>query len=124
MRLKEKKVAEEIIAVTVGPTAAQEQLRTALAMGCDRAIHVVTTEETVPLHVAKLFQKIVEKEEPSMVLLGKQAIDDDCNQTGQMLAALMNWPQGVFASEVVVGDDGALTVTREIDGGMESLGMK
>ena len=95
VRLKEKKVATEIVAVTVGPTAAQEQLRTALAMGADRAIHVVTDKATLPLHVAKMFKALVEKEEPSMVLLGKQAIDDDCNQTGQMLAALMGWPQGV-----------------------------
>lgn len=124
VRLKEKKVASEIIAVTVGPTAAQEQLRTALAMGADRAIHVVTDKETLPLHVAKAMKALVEKEEPSIVLLGKQAIDDDCNQTGQMLAALLNWPQGVFASEVVVGDGGALQVTREIDGGMETVGMK
>lgn len=124
MRLKEKKVATEIIAVTVGPTAAQEQLRTALAMGADRAIHVVTDKETLPIHVAKLMKALVEKEEPSIVLLGKQAIDDDCNQTGQMLAALLNWPQGVFASEVVVGEGGALQVTREIDGGMETVGMK
>ena len=123
VRLKEKKVATELVAVTVGPTAAQEQLRTALAMGADRAIHVVTDAETVPLHVAKLFKALVEKEEPSLVLLGKQAIDDDCNQTGQMLAALMDWPQGVFASEIVV-DDGSLKVTREIDGGLETLGMK
>jgi electron transfer flavoprotein beta subunit len=124
VRLKEKKVATEIIAVTVGPTAAQEQLRTALAMGADRAIHVVTDKETLPIHVAKLMKALVEKEEPSIVLLGKQAIDDDCNQTGQMLAALLNWPQGVFASEVVVGEGGALQVTREIDGGMETVGMK
>merc|ERR1719375_2248838 len=124
VRLKEKKVASEIIAVTVGPTAAQEQLRTALAMGADRAIHVVTDAETLPLHVAKLFKVLVEREEPSMVLLGKQAIDDDCNQTGQMLAALMGWPQGVFASEIAIGDGGALSVTREVDGGLETLGMK
>ena len=124
VRLKEKKAATEIVAVTVGPTAAQEQLRTALAMGADRAIHVVTDEETLPIHVAKLFKELVAKEEPSVVLLGKQAIDDDCNQTGQMLAALLNWPQGAFASEVVVGDGGALQVTREIDGGMETVAMK
>ena len=124
MRLKEKKVAKEVVAVSVGPTAAQEQLRTALAMGADRAIHVVTDEATVPLNVAKLLKELVVKEEPELVILGKQAIDDDCNQTGQMLAALMNWPQGVFASEVSVGDGGELTVTREIDGGLETLGMK
>jgi electron transfer flavoprotein beta subunit len=124
VRLKEKKIVKEIVAVTVGPTAAQEQLRTALAMGADRAIHVVTDKETLPLHVAKLMKGLVEREEPSMVLLGKQAIDDDCNQTGQMLAALMGWPQGAFASEISVGDDGALSVTREVDGGLETLGMK
>jgi len=123
VRLKEKKVATEIVAVTVGPTASQEQLRTALAMGADRAIHVVTDEETVPLHVAKLFKELVVKEEPSLVILGKQAIDDDCNQTGQMLAALLDWPQGVFASEVVPAD-GEITVTREVDAGMETLKMK
>lgn len=123
VRLKEKKVATEIVAVTVGPTAAQEQLRTALAMGADRAIHVVTKEDTLPLHVAKIFKALCEKEEPSLVVLGKQAIDDDCNQTGQMLAALMDWPQGVFASELSLGDDGTLKVTREVDSGMETLQM-
>ena len=86
VRLKEKKVATEIVAVTVGPTAAQEQLRTALAMGADRAVHIVTDETTLPLHVAKLFKEVVTKEEPGMVILGKQAIDDDCNQTGQMVS--------------------------------------
>jgi len=124
VRLKEKMVATEIIAVTVGPTAAQEQLRTALAMGADRAIHVTTDEQTLPIHVAKLMKVLVEKEEPSIVLLGKQAIDDDCNQTGQMLAALLDWPQGAFASEMTVGEGGALSVTREIDGGMETVSMK
>jgi electron transfer flavoprotein alpha subunit len=86
VRLKEKKVAKEVVAVTVGPTAAQEQLRTALAMGADRAIHVVTDKETLPLHVAKVFKSLVGKEEPSLVILGKQAIDDDCNQTGALRA--------------------------------------
>jgi electron transfer flavoprotein beta subunit len=122
VRLKEQKVASEIVAVTVGPTAAQEQLRTALAMGADRAIHVVTDEPLVPLHVAKCFKGLAEKESPSLVILGKQAIDDDCNQTGQMLAALLGWPQGVFASELAP-KDGALTVTREIDSGMETIKM-
>ena len=102
IRLKEKKIAKEIVAVTVGPTAAQEQLRTALAMGADRAVHVITDGEVLPLNLAKVYKALVEKEEPSMVLLGKQAIDDDCNQTGQMLAALNDWPQGAFASELVV----------------------
>merc|ERR1719271_1308061 len=124
VRLKEKKVVKEIVAVTVGPTAAQEQLRTALAMGADRAIHVVTDAETVPLHVAKLFKALVEKEEPGLVILGKQAIDDDCNQTGQMLAALMGWPQGAFASQLTFKDGENVEVEREIDGGLETLAMK
>jgi len=124
VRLREKKVATEVVAVTVGPTAAQEQLRTALAMGADRAIHVVTDQETLPLHVAKLFQAIVAKEEPNLVVLGKQAIDDDCNQTGQMLAALMGWPQGAFASQLSFKEGGQMEVLREIDGGMETLAMK
>merc|ERR1719375_2857976 len=123
VRLKEKKVAKEVVAVSVGPTAAQEQLRTALAMGADRAVHVVTEEETLPLHVAKILKGLVGKEEPGLVILGKQAIDDDCNQTGQMLAALMGWPQGAFASELTV-KDGGLEVLREIDGGLETLAMK
>ena len=123
IRLKEKKIAKEIVAVTVGPTAAQEQLRTALAMGADRAVHVITDGEVLPLNLAKVYKALVEKEEPSMVLLGKQAIDDDCNQTGQMLGALLNWPQGVFASEIAI-DGESLKVTREIDGGLETLGMK
>lgn len=123
VRLKEKKVVSEIVAVTVGPTAAQEQLRTALAMGADRAIHVVTDAETVPLHVAKLFKALVEKEEPGLVVLGKQAIDDDCNQTGQMLAALVGWPQGAFASQLTFKDGGSVEVEREIDGGLETLAM-
>jgi len=122
VRLKEKKIATEVIAVSVGPTAAQEQLRTALAMGADRAIHVVTDEEIVPLNVAKLFAALVAKEEPSLVVLGKQAIDDDANQTGQMLGALLGWPQGAFASKVELAD-GKVRVTREIDGGLETLGM-
>jgi electron transfer flavoprotein beta subunit len=124
VRLKEKKVVSEIVAVTVGPTASQEQLRTALAMGADRAIHVVTDAETVPLHVAKLFKALVEKEEPGLVILGKQAIDDDCNQTGQMLAALMGWPQGAFASQLTFKDSENVEVMREVDGGLETLAMK
>ncbi len=124
VRLKEKKVATELVAVTVGPTAAQEQLRTALAMGADRAIHVVTDEQTLPIHVAKIFKALVEKEEPKLVVLGKQAIDDDCNQTGQMLSALLGWPQGVFASELAFKDGDGLEVVREIDGGLETVGMK
>lgn len=124
VRLKEKKVVSEIVAVTVGPTASQEQLRTALAMGADRGIHVVTDAETVPLHVAKLFKALVEKEEPGLVILGKQAIDDDCNQTGQMLAALMGWPQGAFASQLTFKDGETVEVEREVDGGLETLAMK
>mmetsp|Transcript_24303 Transcript_24303/g.49340 ORF Transcript_24303/g.49340 Transcript_24303/m.49340 type:complete len:252 (+) Transcript_24303:59-814(+) len=124
VRLKEKKIVKEIVAVTVGPTAAQEQLRTALAMGADRAIHVVTDVETVPLHVAKVFKSLVAKEEPGLVILGKQAIDDDCNQTGQMLAALMGWPQGAFASQLTFKDGENVEVIREIDGGLETLAMK
>lgn len=123
VRLKEKKIASEVVAMTVGPTGAQEQLRTALAMGADRAIHVITDAETLPLHVAKIFKALVEKEEPSVVLLGKQAIDDDSNQTGQMLAGLLGWPQGTFASEIAL-EGGGLQVTREIDGGLETLAMK
>jgi len=123
VRLKEKKVATEIIAVTVGPTASQEQLRTALAMGADRGVHIVTDAETLPIHVAKLMKAVCEKETPDVVILGKQAIDDDCNQTGQMLAALMEWPQGAFASELTI-KDGSLEVTRETDTGMETLAMK
>jgi len=118
-----KKVATEIIAVTVGPSASQEQLRTALAMGADRGIHVQTDAETLPIHVAKLFKAICEKESPDLVIMGKQAIDDDCNQTGQMLAALNGWPQGAFASELIV-EDGSLQVTREVDSGMETISMK
>ena len=100
--------------------AAQETLRTALAMGADRAILVQTDAELQPLAVAKTLKAIVEKEQPQLVILGKQAIDDDCNQTGQMLAALLGWPQGTFASKVVAGD-GGIMVTREIDGGLETV---
>ena len=120
VRLKEAGTASEVVAVSIGPAAAQETLRTALAMGADRAILVQTDAETQPLAVAKLLKALVDKEAPRIVLLGKQAIDDDCNQTGQMLAALLGWPQGTFASKLVPGD-GTLTVTREIDGGLETL---
>jgi len=120
VRLKEAGKATEVIVVTVGPTAAQETLRTALAMGADRGILVQTDAETQPLAVAKVLKALVEKEGPTLVILGKQAIDDDCNQTGQMLAALLGWPQGTFASKVVPGE-GSLTVTREIDGGLETV---
>ena len=120
VRLKEKGTADEIVVVSIGPAAAQEALRAALAVGADRAIHVLTDEEVQPLAVAKTLKAIVGKEQPQLVILGKQAIDDDCNQTGQMLAALLGWPQGTFASKVVAGD-GGITVTREIDGGLETV---
>ena len=123
VRLKETSKASEIIVVSVGPAAAQETLRTALAMGADRGILVQTESETQPLAVAKVLKALVEKEGPTLVILGKQAIDDDCNQTGQMLAALLGWPQGTFASKVVPGE-GAVTVTREIDGGLETVELK
>ncbi len=123
VRLKEAGKASEIVVVTVGPASAQETLRTALAMGADRAILVQTDAEVQPLAVAKILKALAEKEQPQAVLLGKQAIDDDSNQTGQMLAALLGWPQGTFASKVVAGD-GALTVTREIDGGLETVELK
>ena len=124
LRLKEAGGADEVVAVSIGPTQNQETIRTALAMGADRGIHIEAPHEVEPLAVAKLLKAVVEREEPGLVFVGKQAIDDDCNQTGQMLAALLNWPQGAFASELVVGDGGALQVTREIDGGMETVGMK
>jgi electron transfer flavoprotein beta subunit len=120
IRLKEKGIATEIVAVSMGPTAAQETIRTALAMGADRGILVQTDGELQPLAVAKLFKAIVAREAPQMVIVGKQAIDDDCNQTGQMLAALLGWAQGTFASKVAV-TEGGLEVTREVDGGLETL---
>ena len=120
IRLQEKGVATEIIAVSVGPAKAQETLRTALAMGADRAILVQTDDEVEPLAVAKILKGIADEEGPGLVILGKQAIDDDCNQTGQMLAALMGRPQGTFASEVTVEGD-SVTVKREVDGGLETV---
>ena len=120
IRLREKGVATEIIAVSVGPQKAQETLRTALAMGADRAILVMTDDEGEPLAVAKILKAIADEEAPGLVILGKQAIDDDCNQTGQMLAALMDRPQGTFASEVTVEGD-SVSVKREVDGGMETV---
>jgi len=120
IRLKEKGVATEIIAVSVGPAKAQETLRTALAMGADRAILIQTDEEVEPLGVAKLLAKVAAEETPGLVILGKQAIDDDSNQTGQMLAALLGWPQGTFASKVEVAGD-SVSVTREVDGGLETV---
>ena len=120
IRLKEAGKAEEIIAVSVGPQKAQETLRTALAMGADRAILVVTDEEVEPLAVAKILAKIVEEEQPQLVITGKQAIDDDSNQTGQMLAALLGWGQGTFAKTVELDSD-SITVKREIDGGLQTV---
>jgi len=123
VRLKEGGVATEILAVSIGPTQCQETLRTALAIGADRAILVETTAEVQPLAVAKLLKQIVEKESPQLVILGKQAIDDDSNQTGQMLAALLAWPQATFASKVKIAA-GAAEVTREVDGGLETIAIK
>jgi len=120
VRLKEKGIVTEIIAVSCGVTQCQETLRTAMAIGADRAILVETSEELQPLAVAKLLKALVDKEQPGLVLLGKQAIDDDCNQTGQMLAALGDMPQATFASKVEVAD-GKASVTREVDGGLETL---
>ena len=120
VRLKEKGIVTEIIAVSCGVTQCSETLRTAMAIGADRAILVETTEELQPLAVAKLLKALVDKEQPGLIILGKQAIDDDCNQTGQMLAALGDMPQATFASKVEVAD-GKATVSREVDGGMETL---
>jgi electron transfer flavoprotein beta subunit len=122
VRLKEKGVATEVIAVSCGVTQCQETLRTAMAIGADRAILVETAEELQPLAVAKLLKALADKEQPQLVILGKQAIDDDCNQTGQMLAALAGWPQGTFASKVEV-TDGKVAVTREVDGGLETVSL-
>jgi len=122
VRLKEKGVVTEVIAVSCGAQACQETLRTAMAIGADRAIHVNTDEELQPLAVAKLLKALVAKEQPQLVILGKQAIDDDCNQTGQMLAALCDLPQATFASKVEVAD-GKAQVTREVDGGLETLSL-
>lgn len=123
IRLKEKGVVTEIIAVSVGPAKAQETLRTALAMGADRGILVESDQDVEPLGVAKLLAKIVEEEAPGLVILGKQAIDDDSNQTGQMLGALTGWGQGTFASKVEVSGD-SVAVTREVDGGLETVSLK
>jgi len=127
MRLKEAGVATEVVVVSCGITACQETLRTALALGADRAILVETDVELQPLAVAKLLQAIVQKENPRLVILGKQAIDDDCNQTGQMLAALLGWPQATFASKVKINGTAngkAAEVTREVDGGLETIAIK
>ncbi len=123
VRLKEKGVATEIVAVSVGPSTAQEQIRTALAMGADRGILVETDAIVEPLAVAKILKALVAKEAPQLVVMGKQAIDDDMNATGQMLAALLGWAQGTFASKVEPAD-GGLKVTREVDGGLETIALK
>ena len=123
MRLKEAGKASEVVAVSIGPAACQETIRTALAMGADRGIHVETDQALQPLAVAKLLKAVAAKEAPGLVILGKQAIDDDCNQTGQMLAALLGWPQGTFASKLAFKDD-KLEVTREVDGGMQTVSLK
>jgi electron transfer flavoprotein beta subunit len=122
VRLKEKGVVTEVIAVSCGPTQCQETLRTAMAIGADRAILVESNEDLQPLAVAKLLKALVDKEQPGLVILGKQAIDDDCNQTGQMLAALADLPQGTFASKVEIAD-GKASITREIDGGSETVSL-
>ena len=126
VRLKEKKIATEVVAVSIGPKQAQETIRTALAMGADRGIHIETDmrtdSEMQPLAVAKILAKAAEEEEANLVILGKQAIDDDSNQTGQIMAGLLGWPQGTFASELNF-EDGAVNVTREVDGGLQTLKM-
>lgn len=123
LRLREAKVATEVVAVSIGPQKAQETLRTALAMGADRAILVKTEIAIEPLTVAKILKAIAEQEKPDIIILGKQAIDDDANQTGQMLAGLLGWPQGTFASKITP-TDGSLRVTREVDGGLQTVLLK
>jgi electron transfer flavoprotein beta subunit len=123
IRLKEAGKVTEIVAVSMGPAQCQETIRTALAMGADRGIHVLTDQVLEPLAVAKLLKALIAKEAPQLAILGKQAIDDDCNQTGQMLAALLNWPQATFASKLVLDSDKA-SVTREVDGGLETIEVK
>ena len=122
-RLKEKKICDEIIAVSIGSAKSEETLRTALAVGADKGILIETEEDVQPLEVAKILKEIIKKNNPDLVLMGKQAIDDDSNQTGQMLAALLGWPQGTFASKLEINGK-KINVTREIDGGLETLGME
>jgi electron transfer flavoprotein beta subunit len=122
MRLKEAGTVTEVVAVSCGVTQCQETLRTAMAIGADRALLVETDAELQPLAVAKLIKALADIEQPQLIILGKQAIDDDCNQTGQMLAALLDWPQATFASKVVI-EDGKAIVTREVDGGLETLSL-
>lgn len=123
LRLQESGSASEVVAVSIGPAKSRDTIRTALAMGADRGIHVLTEENTEPLGVAKLLKVIVEKEQPQLVILGKQAIDDDCNQTGQMLSALLGWAQGTFISGLEI-NDGSAEVIREVDAGLEKLVLK
>jgi electron transfer flavoprotein beta subunit len=123
VRLKEQGKATEIVAVSIGPAQAGETIRTALAMGADRGILVKTDTPVEPLAVAKILKQVVEQEKPDLVIMGKQAIDDDSNQTGQMLAALLGWPQGTFAFKVNVGES-TIDVTREVDGGLQTVGLK
>jgi electron transfer flavoprotein beta subunit len=123
VRLKEQGKATEIVAVSIGPQQAGETIRTALAMGADRGILVKTDATVEPLGVAKILAKVVEQEKPDLIIMGKQAIDDDSNQTGQMLAALLGWPQGTFAFKVNV-TEGSIDVTREVDGGLQTVGLK
>ncbi|MBA0615033.1 hypothetical protein Godav_015232 [Gossypium davidsonii] len=122
LKIKESGLAKEVVAVTMGPSNCVDTLRTGLAMGADRGIHVEAARDLVPLSVAKVLKKLVEVENPGFLILGKQAIDDDCNQTGQMIAALLGWPQGTFASKVVLDKEKQVaTVDREVDGGLETL---
>jgi len=123
VRMKEAGTAEEVVVVTAGPEEARQTLMTALAIGADRAVHVIADQDIQPLAVAKVLQSVIEQESPGLVILGKQAIDDDSNQTGQMLAALLGWPQATFASKIMLAD-GEAEVTREIDGGLETLTVK
>ena len=123
LRLKEAGGADEVVAVSIGPTQNQETIRTALAMGADRGIHIEAPHEVEPLAVAKLLKAVVEREKPGLVFVGKQAIDDDCNQTGQMLAALLGWAQGTFVSGIEIKGDSA-AIVREVDGGLEHLEVK
>ena len=122
LRIKEAGKADEVIIFSVGGEKTQETIRTALAMGADRGIHVITSQEVEPLGVAKILEKVVEKEKPQLILMGKQAIDDDSNQTGQMLSAKLNWSQGTFASKIEI-DNNIITITREIDEGLETIKM-
>ena len=123
VRLKEKKICNEIIAISIGSAKSEETLRTALAVGADKGILIETEEEVQPLEVAKILKEIIKKNNPDLVLMGKQAIDDDCNQTGQMLAALLGWSQGTFTSKLEINGK-KINVTREIEGGLETLGME